>query len=201
MSDTTGHDETRRDDSPNEIVVSVADAAATLGISEGAVRKRIERGQLVGRKVAGQWQIILNATDESQTTRHDATDQPTRQGLSHTTRRDTTTGAHDASQLPAVAPAAMAQLEAIRDEWLQPLIDQLKDQAEEIGRLKAERDTAVKDAEHLTAEIDALRASQNQRTNEIAGQGEAIAIERHPDALSPVSGNSQRSWWRFWGRG
>src|SRR5215208_7092021 len=34
----------------------------------------------------------------------------------------------------AVSPAARSQLEAIRDEWLQPLVEQLKAQAEEIGR-------------------------------------------------------------------
>ncbi len=210
MSDTThetGHDETRHDAATQrvpggEVVVSVADAATVLGISEGAVRKRIERGQLSGRKVSGQWQIILNETPTSHATGHDTTSDETRQhpegARSHTTRRDaTTTGG---TNLPTVAPAAMAQLEAIRDEWLQPLIDQLKDQAEEIGRLKSERDAALKDAGDLNAEIAALRASQNQRTSERAGQGETIAIEGQSDASPIVAGDSVRPWWRFWGR-
>src|SRR3712207_6717046 len=35
----------------------------------------------------------------------------------------------------AVSPAARSQLEAIRDEWLQPLIDQLREAERVIGRL------------------------------------------------------------------
>jgi hypothetical protein len=52
----------------------------------------------------------------------------------------------------AVEATGRAQLEAIRDEWLQPLVDQIREQAQTIGRLAAERDQAV-------ADRDALRAS------------------------------------------
>jgi len=50
-----------------------------------------------------------------------------------------------------VSDAARNQLAAIRDEWLAPLVAQLTDQAETIGRLAAERD-------QLRAERDALRS-------------------------------------------
>ena len=39
-----------------------------------------------------------------------------------------------------VNPNARAQLEAIRDEWLQPLVSTIAEQAERIGRLEQERD-------------------------------------------------------------
>jgi hypothetical protein len=50
----------------------------------------------------------------------------------------------------AVTEAARAQLEAIRDEWLRPLLERNEALAERAGRLEAERDAAI-------AERDALR--------------------------------------------
>ncbi len=47
-------------------------------------------------------------------------------------------------------PNARAQLEAVRDEWLAPLVAQITAQAERIGRLEAERDVA--EAARLAAE-------------------------------------------------
>jgi DNA-binding transcriptional MerR regulator len=41
----------------------------------------------------------------------------------------------------ALAPTPQAYLEEIQDDWLQPLIDQLREAERTIGRLEAERDT------------------------------------------------------------
>ena len=135
MSDTT--DATRHDptgttagrderDSENAIVMSVVDAAAMLGISRSAVRKRIERGQLAGHKQRGVWFVVLDATD---TTGHDTTG----------TRQDNAT--------TAVPDVARSQLELLRDTLLRPLIEQnerqqqmIAGQAARIGVLEMERD-------------------------------------------------------------
>ncbi len=154
--DATGHDgtdATRRDATGGDLVVSVADAAELLGISTGAVRKRLERGQLAGRKVGGQWQVILTGVDATGhvtttaagATGHDATNE------TGATRRDATT--------PAVPGAARAQLEAIRDEWLRPLIERNEALAERAGRLEAERDQAARERDALRDEVERLRAA------------------------------------------
>ncbi len=57
--------------------------------------------------------------------------------MSNRTRQDTR---QDATAAVAVNANARAQLEAIRDEWLQPLVETISQQAERIGRLEAERD-------------------------------------------------------------
>jgi DNA-binding transcriptional MerR regulator len=69
----------------------------------------------------------------------------------------------------ALAPTPQAYLEEIRDDWLQPLIDQLKEAERTIGRLEAERDA-------LRAELTVA-----QGTGQDASQGahrEPTAHER-----------------------
>ena len=51
--------------SDNDRLVSVAEAATLLGISTDAVRKRLVRGTLSGRKESGQWRVVVNDTTDS----------------------------------------------------------------------------------------------------------------------------------------
>ena len=53
--------------------------------------------------------------------------------------------AGNAQAPPAVVvnPSAAAQLAAIRDEWLQPLVDRIAELERQAGRLEAERDAAA----------------------------------------------------------
>ena len=87
-----------------------------------------------------------------------------------------------AGELPAVTAAARSQLEAIRDEWLRPLIERNEALAERAGRLEAERDQAARERDGLRAEVERLRAG-----------GDAPAA--HADAPPPVPGG-WRAWWR-----
>ena len=65
----------------------------------------------------------------------------------------------------AVSPAASAQLAAIRDEWLRPLVERIEAQAQEIGRLRAEGEAA----ERRASEADA-RAAESERRRRIAAE-------------------------------
>ncbi len=85
----------------------------------------------------------------------------------------------------AVSPAARSQLEAIRDEWLRPLMERNEDLARENGRLQAERDA-------LAAEVERLKAAQDAAHAAPEPQGEAQPREVAPDTSVP--------WWRFWER-
>jgi hypothetical protein len=158
---------TRQDTTRQDIVasvVSVAEAAHILGLTPGAIRKRIERGQLAAHKVSGQWHVVLNSDE---TTRHDSGVAPdtTRQG--DATRQDTTV---------AVSSAARSQLEAIRDEWLAPLVAQIREQAEEIGRLRADQEAVRRERDALATELERER-TQQQRVDELAA-----AVERRERA-------------------
>jgi len=179
--DTTGQDATGHDDT-DAVVLTVADAAQLLGISPGAVRKRIERGQLAGRKVSGQWRVTVGATDA---TEYDATD---------ATRPDTTQRNATAGLPPpvAVSDAARAQLAAIRDEWVAPLVDRIGALERENGRLEAERDQAARERDDLRAEIERVRTVppvSEAPTAPPAAPGGA-------DASKPGHGSRWRRWLR-----
>jgi hypothetical protein len=55
---------------------------------------------------------------------------------------------------PALSSAATAQMEAIRDQWLRPLVDRIEELSRENGRLEAERDA-------LRLELDSLRVASD----------------------------------------
>ncbi len=178
-TDATGHDATA-----SEMVASVSEAARLLGISEGAVRKRIERGQLHAAKFKNQWQITIGTDDLVETALRDAT---RRDETGHDATDTTGATGQDATRQASgiVAPAAVAQLEAIRDQWLRPLVDRIGELEREAGRLQAERDAAL-------AEVERLRASQDAPVAAREPQHGAQAAEAAGDASVP--------WWRFWER-
>jgi excisionase family DNA binding protein len=116
-------------------MMSVDEAAQLLGISPSAVRKRIARGQLDARKVEGRWQIMLD-TDLVE----NATELVNERG---------------AAGRPGLT---REQLEAIRDEWLQPLLLQMRSQAEQVGRLEARYRVVEQERDRLRIECESLRA-------------------------------------------
>ncbi|MDP9355532.1 MAG: helix-turn-helix domain-containing protein, partial [Chloroflexota bacterium] len=191
----TRHDETRQDTTgascpvapATEMVASVSEAARLLGLTEGAVRKRIERGQLRAAKVKNQWQITIGTDDLAETALRDAT---RRDETGHDTTDTTEATRHDETDRTSgtVAPAAVAQLEAIRDQWLQPLVDRIGTLEREAGRLQAERDAALAEVERLKAVQDAAVAAQEP-------QHEAQPAEMVSDA-SASPRPLQAAWWR-----
>ena len=208
--------------------LTVAEAARVLGISAGAVRKRIERGQLEARKVSGQWAIpVPDATEAAPGTRHDTTRQD---ATGDTTRHDRATGPTAAPIVPAVA---YAQLEAIRDQWLAPLVERIGELEREAGRLTAERDALERERDQLRQQLEdralapgsdspasdlwslgQLRREYKQYSakvdQEIAELREALErAETAAELATPADTTAapetpqrgpQRPWWRFWER-
>src|SRR5690349_11240522 len=104
--------------------------AAARGEQVATVRKRIQRSLLPAYKGTDHSWYVLEG---------DATRDGTQDATGQDTRHDAT---GDAPRGVVVNANARAQLEAIRDEWLAPLVAQIAEQAERIGRLEAERDAA-----------------------------------------------------------
>ncbi len=154
--------------------------ATDHGLQAATVRKRIQRGQLAGYKGADhRWYVLEDVPRDA--TGH-ATGQDTRQ---------------DATAAVAVNANARAQLEAIRDEWLQPLVATISQQAERIGRLEAERDAQDATIVELRrraalAEAELLRHRGNRAQAAPAAPGATAA----PTPDDPSAESSQGFWTR-----
>ena len=119
MSHATGQDATTP-----PAGVRVDRYAAARGEKVDTVRKRIQRGQLAGYKDTDhRWYVVEEvACDPTRHATHDATGHDATTATGQDATRDTR---HDAIGAVAVNPNARAQLEAVRDEWLAPLVAQI----------------------------------------------------------------------------
>ncbi|MDP9472153.1 MAG: helix-turn-helix domain-containing protein, partial [Chloroflexota bacterium] len=158
--------------------LTIGQAARVLGVSENAVRQRIKRRSLPAAKVEGVWRVWLPDQEERPGGDHQP-DHPRDHEGDYQDDQEATTAS------VSVSPAARAQLEAVRDEWLQPLVDQLRSAERTIGRLEAERDA-------LAVEVERLKAAQDATVAAPEPQHEAQFVETAPDT-SP-------SWWAPWWR-
>ena len=161
--------------------LSIADAARHLGISENAVRQRIKRGTVEATKVDGVWRVTV---DESLIAGdHEVdyqTDQESQPSAGYEERRP---GDHEATSQPAVSVSARAQLSALVEEMLAPIIAQHEEQtahlARQLGRTEAERDQAREEVSTARLERDALRV-------ELDRLREAETVNAPVDAPEPL---------------
>ncbi len=103
-----------------------------------------------------------------------------------------------------VPEVARRHLEAIRDEWLAPRVAQILGQAEEIGRLRTERDGDRVLADRL---VDLLQEERDAALARLAGlegwgtttgEGAALSVEGLPSPTPSVRENRGRWWRRVW---
>ncbi len=180
MSHATGQDTTT-----GPLGCRVDRYAAEHDLQVATVRKRIQRGQLAGYKGADHRWYVLN--DEPPDATRDRTGQDTRQ---------------DATAAVVVNANARAQLEAIRDEWLQPLVETISQQAERIGRLEAQRESVGAQLAAKDETIAELRRRAEQAEAERDSLAAAQAPPAAPGATEEASGtgSSGESAAGFWAR-
>jgi excisionase family DNA binding protein len=98
---------------------------------------------------------------------------------------NTATDADTAMTAPALS-SATAQMEAIRDQWLMPLVDRIGTLERENGRLENERDQVIRERDALRAELTAARETP---------------ATSHPDDGGDITPETTeiptlRRWWR-----
>ena len=109
------------------------------------------------------------------------------------------TSAGNPATLPAIVEAQRASLEAIRDEWIRPLVDDLRAAERAIGRLEAEREQATVARAAAELERDAL-AAEVARLRAVADTPEERQDAPHATEPAGAVSPPPRPWWRFWGR-
>jgi excisionase family DNA binding protein len=179
MMDTTdipAPDTDRDRDAAMVTMVTTEEAAHLAGVSARTIRRWIQRGLLVATEGAsGQLVSPADLPTAKQAAGHGRG-----HGRGHGHRAPDMVMDADTTDV-AVSPAARSQLEAIRDEWLRPMMERNEELARQLGRVEQERD-------QLRVEVDRLYAA----TEPSAAPGEA---ERQN-----MSHTAARPWWRFWDR-
>ncbi len=171
-------------------MVTVEDAAALANVSVRTIRRWIQRGHLPHTEDdRGKGVSPADLPMAKERARHG-------QGRDHRTASHGRERGHDtmvtdadaATTAPALS-SATAQMEAIRDQWLRPLVDRIEELSRENGRLEHERNA-------LRLELDRLRVAREDApvTHERAPLSDAPrtwAWEAVGDAPEPA-----RPWWR-----
>ncbi len=184
------------------VALSTAEAARVAGVSARTIRRWIEKGTLPA--VTGAGGVLYVFPQDLEAARIASGSRPSpvvRDREDHgdmspsgTVRddRDPPEGAgHVRDALPvAVSPAARSPLEAIRDEWLAPLVAQIREQAEQVGALRTERDRALQERDALAAEVERLKAAQDA----------PVAAQEPHHETQPAETAPAASWWTFWWR-
>jgi len=169
MSDKPGHLSRHRPESVST-TVPIAEAAARLGVTIDAVRKRIQRGKMVGHKTDNGWVVVWTEPDS---------------------RPDI---------VPTVVQDDSGVVDALRDSLArqQEEIEFLRRQVEESDRQHAveieRRDILLRQALGLIPALPVAMSRAEPQETHPTGQGEAIA----PDMTLDTSQGDARPWWRRW---
>ncbi len=139
--------------------VPIAEAAARLGVGVELLRKRAQRGTIPAYKVDGKWFVDLDTDQDGVQDIPPAEaeivsscpGQPVQDAPSRAGQRA------EVGPTRAVSPAARSQFEAVRDEWLVPLVERIGALEREVGRLAAERAAVAAERDRLRAERDSDR--------------------------------------------
>lgn len=163
--------------------VTLTEAAQLLGISRDALKKRVQRGAIPAYKdESGGWRIVLPDGDGAGDIAGDLS-RDMREGLSP----------------GQVSPAVPGQLAAVMDQWLQPLVNQIATQAQEIGELTADLRNERERSQHLQREYDvAKKELAGLRMLARAGEQRRASAESQstmplPAIVADVPPSSERS--------
>ena len=101
---------------------------------------------------------------------------------------------------------ATRQLEAIRDEWLAPLVDRIGALEREAGALSAKLEQAQMHAEIAALEREQIQAERDELQRRVDALEARQRSARETTVLRTIQRDhtpetvTQRAWWRFWER-
>lgn len=176
--------------------LSVAEAAAALGVSTDAIRKRLSRGTLEGEKVDGQWHVLL--PDDAPDT--DAPPSETR----HATSQDMSGQASETriADLQATIEDLRSRLDWAQDEQssLRATLADVITQAAEDRRRADTLQALNQRAQDRIRELEALTAGDATKNEAVespeSGGNDVTGISGYNDTgTTPQSSWRRLLWW------
>ena len=145
-------------DAATVTMVTTEDAARLASVSVRTVRRWIQHGHLPAIET-DRGKLISPADIPEARKRasrgHDRGHIRTPNG--HDRGHDNMATDTDTAMTAPALSSATEQMEAIRDQWLMPLVDRIGALERENGRLENERDQVARERDALRAELDATR--------------------------------------------
>lgn len=181
-------------ETPRDTIISVAEAAIRLGVTQDAVRKRLQRGSLPGIKTGQSWDVIETEELKKATTSpsHATQDSVTRHPdeVLHVT--DTSLVDHLQDEV-AVRDNVISDLRQ-RLDWAQSNVDAkdklLADVLADLGRQRERTDVLQAQYQQAGEKIRQLEAGEAPQTSSDAPEHE----ERPQESIGGLKG-----WWnRLW---
>lgn len=195
-------------------MLPLVEAAARAGVTPEALRKRIQRGTVVGRKRQGQWYVAFadgSAMNEDevrtasgsggQPSGHASGDQEkSASGHVEMGSAGQASGLQEESGHTSLQSLARAQeMAAYTERLLEPWGRRVEELAGENGQLRADlrhAEEALAGRDATLEEIGRLKAELEQAHRRV------VEVEAATDELERASAAAEaerRPWWRFWG--
>jgi hypothetical protein len=171
----------------------ISEAAARLGVSQDAIRRRLKAGALHGKREAMpqgfRWLVLLEGGDAAEVAQGGAT-----RDLGGTPPNG---GPPGGAQVAELATARAQEMAAYTERLLRPYVEKIEAQATQIGRLENE-------VEHLHAQLAAVTPAPvtNGIAHEPHGQAGPPVADAEDSASPPETQDDdaprpaeRRRWW------
>ena len=204
--------DTEADSPDDDVGLTIAQAAALLGVHPNTLRKRIRKGTLPALMVDGptgrEYRIPASAVAAPSTESHTETppappprqtDPSTESGLEADSQVDTGDNTEVGTTLQTFARAR--EMALYTEQLLAPYVRRLEEQAEEIGRLRAELRQAqarVAEAETVAAAVAELVAEELPAVTSPEIHQASQAGPRDAEVAQEPAARERRPWWRIW---
>jgi hypothetical protein len=188
--------------------VTIPEAARRLGLSKSAVRRRLQSGQLAGRREERPqghvWLIALpngSSNGHANGAVHPSEGAPAGTGTSRAVPKGTDTSRQVPAGAAAGAGAGTAlqraqEMAAYSEALLAPYVRRIEERAERIGRLEERAEHLQAELAHRDAELERVRREAKLARQEA---DETARLAKEAATLREATAEEQRRpWWRFW---
>ncbi len=166
--------------------LTIAEAAALLGVHRNTVRNRVKAGRYKAYKV-------VTPQGETYAIERASLDLPLTTTANNAAQAQVPDNRDNSIQADALASAAQSSQQlVVVQQLLAPFVEELSRTNAELGRVQERLGATERERDHLRAEVERLRASQDAP--------HAVPEPQHEAQPANAASDTAPPWWRFWER-